>query len=323
MQEKFKKISEVIPEHLKNEICVHLNEKIQLENYDFFKKNFTIETIRKLHQLFIQKKYYENQEIFTKGKLDDKSLYVILKGLASTNVPIKEEKIKIKKEYDIVGFESFFGNKLRSFTLRVLSKKLKVLKLSQEDFLKVIRENQTDYDKFCEIRDKMQFDSDFGDLFISCKICSAKNHDENHCPILFKNFNKKYHMQKLAFYHQNVTKRVKYPKRKTKKRRFLIFPKSLPPNFLNDRDSVQSDSIIHDGSDEEIKIITNSLDQTHVATTVDIDRINLSKKENYFPQNHYERVILEYNNNLRRRNYCSKELFLSWNFSPDKSSGKL
>ena len=323
MQEKFKKISEVIPEDLKGEICLHLNDKIQLENYDFFKKNFTKETIRKLSQYLIKKNYYENQEIFTKGKLDDKSLYLILKGVASANVPIKEE-IKIKKEYDIVGFESFFGNKLRSFTLSVLSKKLKVLKLSQEDFLKVIRENQTDYDKFCEIKDKIQFDSDFGDLFISCKICSAKNHDENQCPILFKNFNKKYHLQKLAFYHQNVTKRVKYLKRKTKKRRCLFSPKTLPPNFLYERDSVQSDSILHEyGSDEELRMIANGFEQQHLVTTVDIDRINLNRKENYFPQNHYERVIFEYNNNLRRRNYCSKELFLSWNFSPDKSSGKI
>ena len=104
MQEKFKKISEIIPENIKNAISTNLNDKVPLQNYDIFTQNFSEDTLNKLPKYFIKKKYYENQEIFTKGKLDDKSLFMIVKGKALIHFPIKEEKMKIKKDHEIIGF---------------------------------------------------------------------------------------------------------------------------------------------------------------------------------------------------------------------------
>ena len=206
-------------------------------------------------------------------------------------------------------FESFFGDQSRGYTVSVISKKLKVLKLSQEDFLKIVREKQIDYDKFCEIRDKIQIESNFEDLNIFCKICSSNKHNETQCPVIFKNFNKKFQMQKLPFYTQEINKRVKCQKRKNNKERFVVLRKKMFDLPMS-KESLQSFSVINDfndGSDDETKTVLSNLNR--ITKTVDIDRINLNRKENYFPQNHSELVIFEYNQNLRRKFNAMKDLF--------------
>jgi len=50
--------------------------------------------------------------------------------------------------------------------------------------------------------------------------------------------------------------------------------------------------------------------------SIDIDKINLKMKDNYFPQNHYVKIIYEYNEMIRKKSPSNGQ-FLSSNFSCD------
>ena len=103
--------------------------------------------------------------------------FILLKtnSEALISVPFRQKKYKIKNPFNIIGVESFFGFEPRKFTMKAFTNKIKVLKLSQDDFLKVLREKPEDYYKFCEIRDKIKLERNFEDLNFLCKIRGSKN----------------------------------------------------------------------------------------------------------------------------------------------------
>jgi len=316
------KILERLPEPIKKQISYDLFEKINLKNFPLFSKNFSADSLQKIPKFFTKKKFHQNQNILTEGSLDDKSLFLIVKGKAIICLPLKEETMKIKKKYDIIGFENFFGDKPMSFTVKALTKKVTVLKLSQNDFLRVVKENQEDYDKFCEIRDKIQLQMNFEDLNMNCKLCFARNHDETHCPLILRIFNKKFHIQKLSFYQENNNKRLPYSSRKKNKTRFLISKKALIINFQekyfskSDFDGSENDEI-------EERFFSSSLED-FIRKSMELDKINLKRKENYFPQNHYKKIIYEYNemisNKRKEKENSLNSLFFFSNFSVDIAS---
>ena len=224
--------------------------------------------------------------------------------------------MKIKKKYDIIGFENFFGDKPMSFTVKALTKKVTVLKLSQNDFLRVVKENQEDYDKFCEIRDKIQLQMNFEDLNMNCKLCFARNHDETHCPLISRIFNKKFHIQKLSFYQETNNKRLPYSSRKKNKTRFLISKKALIINF-QEKYSSKSDFDGSENDESEERFFSNS-SESLIRKPMELDKIKLKRKENYFPQNHYKKIIYEYNemisNKRKEKENSLNSLFFSSNF---------
>jgi len=142
-------------------------------------------------------------------------------------------------------------------------------------------------------------------------VCLDRNHDETHCPLILKIFNKKFHIQKLSFYQENFNKRLPFSSRKKSKTRFVISKKSLIMN-IHEEDSINSDVEIDE------RFFSSSLDNL---IAIDLDKINLKRKENYFPQNHYEKIIYEYNqmisNKRKEKVNPSKCLFFSSNFSFD------
>ena len=179
--------------------------------------------------------------------------------------------------------------------------------LSQEDFSRVLKEKQEDYDKFCEIRDKIQFERNFEDLKLNCKCCLSKTHEEIQCPLILKNFNRKLYIQKLSFYQPNYNRRSPFPSRKKIKTRFFIFKKQKELNmqlFVPDYEFQEEDS---ENLDNLEKFGRES---------IDIDKINLKMKDNYFPQNHYVKIIYEYNEMIRKKSPSNGQ-FLSSNFSCD------
>ena len=56
--------------------------------------------------------------------------------------------------------------------------------LHREDFLKIISSNSQDYERFCEIKDKINFYQNVEDLYINCPSCSQKDHGVLSCPLL-------------------------------------------------------------------------------------------------------------------------------------------
>lgn len=69
------------------------------------------------------------------------------------------------------------------------------LKLSREKFLDIIRQNDSDYQKFCLIKDNILVNSNYESLNIKCSVCKNISHHSSNCP--FVHFDKKEVYSKL------------------------------------------------------------------------------------------------------------------------------
>lgn len=55
----------------------------------------------------------------------------------------------------------------------------RLYKLTREDFLEVVKENQEDFEKLCMFRDRVIFYNDYKCLKIKCFICGCMDHLSN------------------------------------------------------------------------------------------------------------------------------------------------
>jgi hypothetical protein len=85
------------------------------------------------------------------------------------------------KEHTMFGNISFFTELPRTVSAR--SKSYTILqKIDRKVFLKILKDHPSDYEKFCEIRDKIMFLKDQSVLEIPCFTCCELGHNLNFCP---------------------------------------------------------------------------------------------------------------------------------------------
>jgi len=305
--EKHQEVQAQLPEAIRNQVLLEFPDRVKLIKMPIFAKNFTEASLKKLPGFLSEHRFCQGENIFSSGEID-KSLYFFIKGKARICLPFKDDQYNIKGPNDIIGLESFFGNQPRAFTFKALTKKVKVLKLSQEDFLNVLKEKPEDHDKFCEIRDKIQFEENFEDLNVFCKICFSKRHYEINCPLIFRNFNRKFQIQKLSL-RLDFNRRTICFFRKKEKRNFAVFNKKKEKEGPKSSQFKFSDEI----SEEEMHLMSSTFENLE-GKSLEIDQINWRFKENYFPHNHHETIIEEYNENIGKNNKRN-ENFIPWNGS--------
>ena len=237
--------------------------------------------------------------------MDDKSLYLILKGHSLISLPHRHNTIQARNKYDIIGALSFFSDIPRPYTFKALTK-VSLLKLSQKDFLDVIKENPEDYEKFCEIRDKIKLEQNLEDLKISCKCCKFSNHDESCCPLNHYIPNRRKIIQKYT-YSEAHRKRNKFVRnnKKHKMKKFLYstidaFKKgdqqsnNSHGNFEYTEEDDVGSSLTAVGSGKE----KSSL---NFKKSFDIDAIKMDVYQNYFNHNNFDKVLYDYNSRIKKK----------------------
>lgn len=309
-EDKIKKQDELIsnmPESLQNNL---LKESIDrhIKKIPAISKNFSSESIRKLRKCFQKIKIYKNQTIFSHGDTDDKSLYLILKGTVVINLTTNEANpvLETMKPNEILGVLTFFSNKPRSFTAKSLTDTV-LLKLNQDIFLRVLKENRNDYERFCEINDNINLYNDLKDIFICCRTCSLSDHNEQFCPLNHYVANRENIINKFNFSRPEKERRNCLTRKKQKKK-YKKFPFRQKPSeilALNSSLLIKNDNDYEDTfSDEE-----SSNESFHkkeaskketLIKTFEIDIMKTNDNLSYFSHNYFKRIIDDYSLNKKK-----------------------
>ena len=188
--------------NLREELFLQANGKL-IFNINFFSKNFSHNSLKKLAYSFEVIQVPPNEFLFHKGDLENKSMYIIRSGKVilfepSFNRRDRETPFKVLTSGEYLGEESFFTSKIRDYSAQSIEY-CTILKIEQNNFIDILKENEEfgDYEKFCEIRDLMNFSKVY---HIKCEFCNENNHMRNQCHLFHHNPNSLLMIEKMLFY---------------------------------------------------------------------------------------------------------------------------
>ncbi|KAL4509701.1 hypothetical protein ABPG73_022917 [Tetrahymena malaccensis] len=181
-----------------SQIDILLNNKLSLE------------VLQDLALCIEEEFYLPNQNI----KLNnDQSLIFIIQGEVEIHFSSEQDdnvKNCYKKKLEIgtsFGLIEFITGISSYHTLKS-SKFTQIVKVNRMDFIRIIKQNDLEYQKFCEMRDKILFYSNFQDLNFKCSVCHSHFHQDFNCDQFMLNRKQIYYQQKIN--EQKTQKRISY-----------------------------------------------------------------------------------------------------------------
>ena len=257
------KIINKLSNSLKNELvlCSHFDF---LKNIPFFYQNFSEHTLNKLSHEIKEINFTPGDIIYNQHDINDQNLYMIRNGSveAFVNHEIKNEPLTILQNFqvgEIFGQISFITNQpqetsVRSCTFTTL------FAVQKENFMNIIKKNDHDFQIFCQIKDQINFNNDYENLYLSCASCHNSDHSTRNCPMFNVETSKKRVIDKHIY--SIFQERSDY-KRKFKKKfhplpnleilkTLKVFTIQTSVNSFNDdhelTESVSNDQILDDDS---------------------------------------------------------------------------
>ncbi|EAS03521.2 cyclic nucleotide-binding domain protein (macronuclear) [Tetrahymena thermophila SB210] len=268
--------------YMQNELIVQSNKKI-LKEFSFFYNLFTEGTLSKIYTIMEEVVYAPFQIIYGQKSYEDesKSIYFILKGSISlfveSNGYDNQKKLIFLdtlqgKQKAFMSSEFQKGNKKKLITLKqgqcfgiygfftgverfvnAYSNNFStIIKIDRKKMIEILKENQRDYEKFMEIKDKIYFDQNYKDLNLECFVCKSTEHLFDKCdrthfhkqnPIIFYRFN------------YSTAQKRKFQQRKSIKKKNIML--SIPLHSekiqkLREEYSLQDDEDDDEDYDEEM-----------------------------------------------------------------------
>ena len=221
--------------------------------------------------------------------------------------------------------------------------------LRKEDFLRILKENNEDYERYCQKKEKMLIYNEFNDISLKCDTCYDKNHLKFECLLNRIKGEKTEIIKKLLDSKPQI--RRKYKRKPSLKKNALnlvkIF-KNLAPNFqLNneefkektmDDDSESSNSeLSFDNAQCKLSKMLNSK-EWNLQRNIQKDEKNevyfeenFEKPKNFevfFPHNNIEEILHLVNSKRKKvkkqflQNEIGQTSFSSWNGSINRLSEK-
>ncbi|EAR90298.2 cation channel family transporter (macronuclear) [Tetrahymena thermophila SB210] len=215
-----------------SKLSIDLQESLKREQYKeiisqidiLFNKIISYKALQDI-ALYIEEEFYlPNQKL----KIDntDQSLLFIIQGehdyqnqfveiqtsQGEENVHGSDNKKKLGagKNFGLIEFISGIsknhGLKSTMFT--------QIVKINRTDFIRIIKENDQEYQKFCELKDKILFYSNFQDLNMKCNFCHSFFHQDLNCKLV--NFDKNQIYISQSVNQQETQKRVFHQRNKIK-----------------------------------------------------------------------------------------------------------
>ena len=183
--EEQSRIIDKLSDSLKEELLLEANGAI-IRDLKMFTFNFSEELLRNTIPLLKEVRYTPGDLIFMKGNTDNKALYIIRKGkveifLETNKVNTPVTVLKTIEKGEIFGEISFFSDQERCACARSIDFTTAYM-IKKEDFMNLLRKYPKDYQKFCEIKDSINFYEDYKDLYIKCYTCHEITHLSQNCP---------------------------------------------------------------------------------------------------------------------------------------------
>ncbi|KAL4494238.1 hypothetical protein ABPG73_018757 [Tetrahymena malaccensis] len=226
-----------LSDYLQNQIKMEVISK-KLKQIQFFKNMLNEETILQLSLQVKESIYQPEQIILGQSEVKEPAIYIINHGkvlkYSQYDLTAKENSIIEMNEKENFGLIEFFMNKENS-NFNYKSKDLtSIFSLELSSFLKIIKQDDESYEKFCYIRDQVIYQQYLSQVNYSCLSCQSKNHTLKECPCIF------YNERHVSIIKKSLQKDQEFQdkQRKTKKRQncWLLFHQinSKAIDFQND-----------------------------------------------------------------------------------------
>jgi len=320
------KIANCLSKPLKDLFLIKKNLFL-LKKIRIFSKNFSENSLKKLANEMSEIQYFPEDLIYKEGDSEVSRLFIVLKGEIELFLqsPKKEKILK-----NIIN-NGFFGEiSLFSHEMRETSAKSKgfstLLSIRKDDFLRILKENSEDYEKYCEIKEKILINGEFNDdLSLKCDTCSDKNHLKFNC-VLERILSEKSVI--IAKFNDSKPQiRRKFKRKRDKKQKALNFVmklRNLPEKFLMKNEEIKLKTNEEDSSEESLLEICDKLPiitkGNPLRKNSDIYEQNLGVFERNFEKMMNFRVFFIHNNideilqkvNFKRKRF-KKQFFLDKN----------
>ena len=179
------KILNKLSDSLREELLLQGNGCV-LRPLKMFSSNFTESFLRAMVPLLNEVRFIPGDIIFMKNDIDNKDLYIILKGkvdifFESNKTNDNASILKTLGPGETFGEISFFSDKARNSCARS-SDFTTAYKIKKGQFLNLIKKYNYDHQKFCEIKDSINIYQDYSDLYLKCYSCGENSHLISQCP---------------------------------------------------------------------------------------------------------------------------------------------
>ncbi|KAL4461021.1 hypothetical protein ABPG74_016493 [Tetrahymena malaccensis] len=193
-----------------------LNDQLQVEyfkeiikKYSSLSNNFSEGSIEKLCLSMVEENYIPNQIIFQENDTENLGILIILEGSIEMTKRVSQSQdvsktLSILGKGQSTGLMSFFTGQLRTATARSKSFTT-IIRIQRDEFIKIIKENETDFQQFNFIKDKIQIYGNYEDIRIQCSLCKKFTHYTSDCPLV--HFNKQQYQNKLNYFEKIQQKR--------------------------------------------------------------------------------------------------------------------
>ncbi|EDK31308.2 cyclic nucleotide-binding domain protein (macronuclear) [Tetrahymena thermophila SB210] len=188
-------IISILSNKLREEITVEINSKI-LNKFNIFSSNFSKQTLDKLVFKMTEVLINPNEIIFREEQNDDMSIYFIQSGVIEVYQQSvqKQDKVTVIQtltDESLFGEISFFSGLSRKASARSINLST-LYKISREDFIYIIQENNEDYERFKMIQEQIVFQGELPLLHVECYNCKKIGHISSSCPKTHQIFDKQF-----------------------------------------------------------------------------------------------------------------------------------
>ena len=236
LQNSKEKIANFLSKPLKDSLLIDSNFFL-LKKIPILSKNFSENCLKKLANEMKEIQYFPEELIYKENDLEDPSLFIVLKGeieLFLQKNSKKEEILKKITNNEFFGEIALFSNEKRESSAK--SKGFcSLFYIRKEDFLRSLKENNEDYEKYCQIKEKMLIYKEFNDFSLECDNCFEKNHLKFDCFLKHLKCEKTEIIKKLLDSKPQI--RQKYKRKSVRKKNALCFVKKLKKSAENFQDN--------------------------------------------------------------------------------------
>jgi len=301
-----RKLINLLSVQLKEEFFLNLNKSL-FKSVPFLQQNFSKSTLNEALNLIKENHLAPGEVIYNeKDMMFPPKLHFIKEGEVELYRDNKQNKksLKILKSGDFFGEVSFFKNTPKETFAKALNN-VTIFSLDRDEFLRVLKNNDEDFETFCMIRDNMQVFEDHKDIQVNCVSCGKFSHSIEECPKIIITFDKKKILKNYLLLSRNKQDRNNYKRKINKnpnaRKNFLKNLSSSPKEIDNNEEEfLQSSELAEAEYTQELIpssfTSTNNENKKNSVYNHEKDQFweefeRLKSYINYFPHNNVENVL--------------------------------
>ncbi|CAK86892.1 unnamed protein product (macronuclear) [Paramecium tetraurelia] len=176
-----KTISE-LPKGLRFELNQNISEKI-LKSIKLFSDQFSKITQQALTQKMNRLLFQPEEYVYHQYEIDDQSLYFVKEGIIDICEEQSQQVIQTLTKGQTFGEYQFFTG-FPTKTCAFSRTQSEVVQIHRSNFLKLIKDDKKDLERFNHIKDKILLYSNYNSILLNCNQCNRSTHLNINCPLL-------------------------------------------------------------------------------------------------------------------------------------------